>query len=179
MHTLPQLLIIAGTGQNTGKTTLVRLLLEQFAPHTPLYAVKTTPHFYPLTPGLVEVARCNRFTVCEETNSTTRKDSSTMLASGASRVFLIMAPDCFLLEALEVVLRQLPPHCLLIAESTGLGLCVTPGLLVILTRNHMRDAKPGVQNLYCKPHYPVNTDLVPVAHVANSISILNHQWTTT
>ena len=49
---IPNLLIIAGTGNKSGKTTLACRMIEQFR-NPGLISVKITPHFHETTPGLI------------------------------------------------------------------------------------------------------------------------------
>ena len=49
------ILLIAGSGQNVGKTTFACQLIQNVQNQKPI-AVKITPHFHKLTPGLIKIA---------------------------------------------------------------------------------------------------------------------------
>ena len=55
MVTIPNLLLIAGTGTKSGKTSMACRIIEQF-PELKITAIKITPHFHETTPGLASIA---------------------------------------------------------------------------------------------------------------------------
>ncbi len=83
---IPNLLIIAGTGNKSGKTSMACRIIGQFRHHE-IVSVKITPHFHKTTPGLVLISEKSGYSVYEETNNDISKDTSRMLNAGASRVF--------------------------------------------------------------------------------------------
>lgn len=98
MVTKPNLLLIAGTGTKSGKTSMACKLIEQFAEHN-ITAIKITPHFHETTPGLRTVYEETGYSIYEETNSFTTKDTSRMLRSGAGKVYFAKVTDNQLLAA--------------------------------------------------------------------------------
>ena len=52
--TIPNLLIIAGIGNKSGKTSMACRIIEQFKT-LDIVSVKITPHFHETTPGLVPI----------------------------------------------------------------------------------------------------------------------------
>ncbi|MBK8884338.1 MAG: hypothetical protein IPN67_18855 [Bacteroidales bacterium] len=54
MITIPNLLLIAGTGTKSGKTTMACKIIRQFS-ELKITAIKITPHFHETTPGLLPV----------------------------------------------------------------------------------------------------------------------------
>jgi uridine kinase len=105
---IPNLLIIAGTGNESGKTTMACRIIEQFK-HLKIVSVKITPHFHETTPGLVLVSEKPGYSVYEETNRDILKDTSRMLKAGASRVFFAKVTDKSLLNVFEVILKLISP----------------------------------------------------------------------
>src|SRR5512133_2356511 len=89
---LPNLLLIAGTGTKSGKTTMACRIIEQFKSLN-ITAIKITPHFHETTPGLKIIAEEPGYSIYEETNSASTKDTSRMLHSGAVKVFFAKVLD--------------------------------------------------------------------------------------
>ena len=144
---IPQLLIVAGTGRNSGKTTLVCDIIRSNCPHQRLAAIKVSPHFHDMVPdGEVLEEREDLF-LMEETNRETGKDSSRMLSAGAWRVFYAMATDETVREVLGRVLRRLPEGTALICESGGLRKYVQPGLFLVMHRESQARVKPEAEKL--------------------------------
>jgi hypothetical protein len=123
------ILLIAGSGRNVGKTTLACKILQQENEKKPV-AVKITPHFHEATPGLVEFARGDGWMIYEETNASTRKDSSKFLQNGAAGSYLIEAQKERLDEAFSALLKEIPDNVPVVIESTALAEFVVPGLFV-------------------------------------------------
>ncbi|MBK7710219.1 MAG: hypothetical protein IPJ37_04135 [Bacteroidales bacterium] len=87
MITIPNLLLIAGTGTKSGKTTMACKIIRQFS-ELKITAIKITPHFHETTPGLLPVFEKSGYAVYKESERTGFKDTSRMLEAGAENVFL-------------------------------------------------------------------------------------------
>lgn len=144
---IPQLLIVAGTGRNSGKTTLVCDIIRSHCRHHRLAAIKVSPHFHDMIPGWEVLAEREDLFLMEETNRETGKDSSRMLSAGAWKVFYAMATDETVPEVLDRVLRRLPEGTALICESGGLRKYVQPGLFLVLHHKNQARVKPEAENL--------------------------------
>ena len=129
---IPNLLIIAGTGNKSGKTSMACRLIEQFR-HLDIVSVKITPHFHETTPGLVLISEKTGYSVYEEKNGDNSKDTSRMLKAGASRVFFAKVTDNSLFSAFKEIIRYIPPGTPVICESPALRRYVEPGLFIIMT----------------------------------------------
>ena len=147
---IPNLLIIAGTGNKSGKTTMACRLIEQFRSLTVISA-KITPHFHETTPGLKLLNTDSGYSIYEETNPETSKDTSRMLRAGASRVFFAKVKEDSLLKAFEEILKLIPQGAPLICESPALRHYVDPGLFIVMTsvdKNNQKD----INYLLSLPH---------------------------
>jgi hypothetical protein len=128
---LDNLLIVAGSGRNSGKTTIICRLIEQFS-HLGITAVKISPHFHKPSDGLIPYSEKPGFEIFQETNSDTFKDSSRMLKGGAERVFYIQTREEFLKEGFADFYSNLAPDKPVICESPALIKYITPGLFIIM-----------------------------------------------
>jgi hypothetical protein len=136
MKPLPNLLLISGTGQNSGKTTLVCRLISQFAKQFSVTAIKISPHFHQPEPGLPVIATAEGFTIYEETQHNTGKDSSRFLDSGATKVYFITATRDQQGKAMETLMEKIPSTTPLICEAGGLHHHFKPALhIVTLSKN--------------------------------------------
>lgn len=128
---VPNLLIIAGTGNKAGKTTMACRIIEKFVDRG-IVAVKITPHFHENTPGLEPLIEKPGLSVYEEKNSTTPKDTSRMLASGASMAFFAKVTDVTLPVAFSEILKLIPEGTPVVCESPALRHYFDPGLFIIM-----------------------------------------------
>lgn len=147
---IPNLLLIAGTGTKSGKTTLACRIIEQFR-HTGITAVKITPHFHETTPGLKPVAVETGFAIYEETNKDSTKDTSRMLHAGATKVYFAKVLDDRLLLVFEKILQLIPAGTPIVCESPALRYFVEPGAFIIMTSDTI-DKHKNISNLIKLPH---------------------------
>jgi hypothetical protein len=170
---IPNLLIIAGTGNESGKTTMVCRIIEQFK-HLKIVSVKITPHFHETTPGLVLVSEKPGYSVYEETNRDILKDTSRMLKAGASRVFFAKVTDKSLLNAFEVILKLISPGIPIICESLALRHYIEPGLFMIM-KSAAKDNQKDIKQLLKLPHVEFNLDYISGNEVL-PVSFNNGKW---
>jgi hypothetical protein len=148
--TIPNLLLIAGTGTKSGKTTLACRIVEQFKDLN-ITAIKITPHFHETTPGLTPIHEEPGYAIYEETNTVSSKDTSRMLQAGASKVYFAKVLDDSLLKVFNKILDLVPEGTPIICESPALRYFVEPGAFLIIssqTTNKFKD----ISKLQALPH---------------------------
>jgi hypothetical protein len=170
---IPNLLIIAGTGNKSGKTSMACRLIEQFR-HLEIVSVKITPHFHETTPGLVLISEKPGYSVYEETNGDISKDTSRMLKAGASRVFFAKVTDNSLFDAFKEIIRHVPAGTPVICESPALRRYVEPGLFIIMT-SFEKDNQKDIKSLLDLPHVEFNLDYLAWNEVL-PIAFSNGKW---
>jgi len=138
---LPNLLLIAGSGQNTGKTTLACHILQKFSNDFDLIGLKTSPHFHLPTEGLQPVKITRNYKIYRELNPNTSKDSSRMLRAGALRVYLFMVTDIGLNPCFKWFLKNEYSGMPIVCESTSLAERVESGLTFYLENKNKKGGK--------------------------------------
>jgi hypothetical protein len=151
------MILIAGTGRNSGKTTLACEIIRKFHGEIPLVAIKISPHHHTRTTcGNVLMDEPALF-IEEETNPETGKDSARMLAAGADRSFFIMAADSRLPLAIDAIMELLEQGTFMVCESGGLRHWVEPGGFFVTTQKDTEAAAAMLRyNAY--PHFRVEFD---------------------
>lgn len=147
---IPNLFLIAGTGNKSGKTTLACRVIEQFRDKG-VVGIKITPHFHETTPGLVLLTESEGYSVYEETTSETGKDTSRMLKAGAERVFFAKVTDNDLLTAFRDILHRIPEGTPIVCESPALRYYAEPGVFVIM-RSDTANNNKNIKQLQELPH---------------------------
>ncbi len=155
---LPNLLLVAGTGNKSGKTSFACKVIEQCVDQG-IVGIKITPHFHETTPGLVLLEETEGFSVYEETDPETGKDTSRMLKAGAARVFFAKVTDSDLLSAFKKVLEYIPGGTPIVCESPALRHYVEPGMLVIMNSENAHNNK-DISKLLQLPHVSLKLDEV-------------------
>ena len=166
-------MIIAGTGNKSGKTSMACRILEQLR-YFEIVSVKITPHFHETTPGLVLLSEKKGYSVYEETNIDTFKDTSRMLKAGASRVYFAKVTDNSLVEAFKEIMEYIPEGTPIICESPALRHYTEPGLFVIMT-SPLKDNQKNIKSLMNLPHVEFNMDYLSRNKVI-PISLSNGKW---
>ena len=130
-HKWGNILLIAGSSQNVGKTTFICQVLEQIRKQKPI-AIKIAPHFHPITSGLKVITETPNYQLFEETDQTTNKDSSLFLQHGASRSFYAQVHDEHLPELFMALLPFIEADKPILIESAALHKYVDAGLFLFI-----------------------------------------------
>jgi hypothetical protein len=150
MKYIPNLLLIAGTGTKSGKTSMVCKIINQF-PNLNITAVKISPHFHETTAGLITITEKKGYSIYEETNRDTIKDTSRMLKAGAYKVFFAKVWDDQVLDVFNEIMESIPANTPVICESPALRNFIEPGVFVIMTSDTINKHK-DINHLRNLPH---------------------------
>jgi hypothetical protein len=147
---IPNLLLIAGTGTKSGKTTLACKIIEQFR-HLNITAIKITPHFHETTPKLKVIIEEPGHAVYEETNKDSSKDTSRMLRAGAVKVYYAKVLDDRLLFVFNKIKELIPEGTPIVCESPALRYYAEPGAFLIISSETTNKHK-DISKLLELPH---------------------------
>ncbi len=173
---IPQMLLIAGSGRNTGKTTFACNILRKFSHDHSIIALKITPHFHKnVQSGKVIISADNLY-IAEETSHLTGKDSSLMLQAGAKQSYFIMTSDENLPDALQIIGELLPSCSMIVCESGGLRAHVIPGLFFLMSSPKTEAIKPATEKLKLLADRVVIFDGENIDFDLNSIEIADNRW---
>ncbi|HEY4784711.1 MAG TPA: hypothetical protein VIH57_01620 [Bacteroidales bacterium] len=129
--TCPNLLIVAGTGRNSGKTSLVCRICEEWDSPQSLVCIKISNHFH-VMPNSQLIFSSSDYSVYEETKVVSDKDTERMLMAGASKVLFIEADREFVYQAFQKVLKMIPEDAAIICESGTLRRYIRPTLFIMV-----------------------------------------------
>jgi len=150
MLTIPNLLLIAGTGTKSGKTSMACRIIRQF-PDLKITAIKITPHFHETTAGLVPVSEKSGYAIYEETERNSFKDTSRMVEAGADKVYFAKVWDDQLSDVFSEIMKSVPAGTPVICESPALRNFAAPGVFIIMTSNVI-DKHKDISHLQKLPH---------------------------
>jgi molybdopterin-guanine dinucleotide biosynthesis protein A len=154
MIKLDGMLMIGSAGANVGKTELACALLRKFGKTAEIVGIKVTTI-------KAENGQCPRggegcgvcssldgnFSITEESDTASHKDTSRLLAAGASRVFWLRVLQTHLEEAITGLLAVIGPDTVTICESNSLRKVLKPGLFLIVKRRHLKVWKSSAQQV--------------------------------
>ena len=147
---LSNLLLIAGTGTKSGKTTMACRIIEQFRALN-ITAIKISPHFHETTPGLKTIYEETGYAIYEETKPDSTKDTSRMLHAGAKKVYFAKVLDDRLLFVFNKIKDLIPEGTPVVCESPALRNFIEPGAFIIISSETTR-AQKDISKLLALPH---------------------------
>lgn len=134
---LPKMLIIGSTARNLGKTELVCALIKKNCSENKIIGLKITNYYQDESqyhsPGKTLLNK--NFTITEETDNSSKKDTSRMLQAGAYRTFRIKTLNNYLKDAINQFLQLVNNHefqGVIICESNSIRKVVEPGLFIMI-----------------------------------------------
>ncbi len=131
LNFIPNILLIAGTGRNTGKTTFATEIIRNISSFTDICAIKISPHFHQQKSSLTPIEKGHNYEIFREESTQSSKDSSRFLKAGAKEVFYVQAFDDALLQLLSFM-KETSPDTPIIIESGGLRKFIKPDIFLIL-----------------------------------------------
>jgi len=151
---LDGMLMIGSAGTNLGKTELACALIKKFSKAREIVGIKVTTI-------KAKDGRCPRggqgcgvcssldgnFTITEETESNSKKDTARLLAAGASRVLWLRVLKTYLKEGLNALLDIIGPDAISICESNSLRQVVEPGLFLMVKGRNSKVWKGSAQKV--------------------------------
>jgi hypothetical protein len=147
---IPNLLLIAGTGTKSGKTSVACKIIRQFS-NLSITAIKISPHFHETTEGLILKSENRGYVIYEETNNASSKDTSRMLFAGASKVYFAKVWDDQLFEVFKKIMEYMQSGVPVICESPALRNFIDPGVFIIMTSDSINKHK-NIKHLQTLPH---------------------------
>ncbi len=147
MNKLSNVLLVAGTGRNVGKTSFICDVIRKISVHQKVVAVKISPHAHKKSYGEDLLKDNDNFIISEEQDIESGKDSSRMLSAGASQVFYIQALDYDLSIVFEELQKRITTDSAIICESGGLRFVFEPGLFIVCKANQNSEMKERLKTL--------------------------------
>ncbi len=172
----PNLLLIAGTGRNSGKTTLACAIIRGFASQFPVYAVKISPHKHDKTGDQELLFEGNGFLIYKEKSENSTKDSARMLAAGASQSFYIACDDACVGPAFQQICKFIPKNSPVICESPALRAYAEPGIFIITDNDQVVSRKESVLQLTHTADRVINLFKINISELTSSISFNGAKW---
>lgn len=140
MEKLTNLLIIAGTGRNSGKTTLACTIISQSGKHG-IIAVKISPHEHNPSSSSVLIHSGGGFEIYRECSPGGSKDTQRMIEAGASEAYYIRADDLSVVDAFGLIYKKVPGNIPVVCESPVLRRYYVPGLFIIADSGFVQKRK--------------------------------------
>ncbi len=136
MLSIPNMVMIGGNSRNSGKTTMACEIIGKLSGLHEIIGLKVT-FVSPEDEGMHgnhtgEDASC--FSIFEELNIDSHKDTSRMLRAGATHVFYVSVSDKFVEKAVLHFMSKYINKQVIVCESRSLRRIINPGLFLMMMR---------------------------------------------
>ena len=151
-------ILISGSGRNSGKTTVACHIISQLARKGNVIGLKISPHFHASGVGQELVISNPRYHIYREHDANTGKDSSRMLSAGASVVYFIQCTDENL-EFIEEDFRKIvSPDVPIVCESGSFSNVFNPGFQLLVIGENPDKTKVSFLSNIEKSDQKINRD---------------------
>jgi hypothetical protein len=136
MINVPGMIMIGGNSRNSGKTSIACNIISKLSATQEVIGLKVTS----IRPGEEDLhgnhnlELNDNYTIFEELNAESQKDTSKMLKAGATRVYYIRVDENFTKQAILHFLATYVNNQLIVCESRSLRRIITPGLFVMMLK---------------------------------------------
>jgi len=169
-------LLIAGTQQKVGKTTLSCRIIRAHSVANQIVGIKVCPHFHQLAENEEIVAKTENYTICRENKPKRNKDSSKFLKAGARLVFYVQTTDEFLPEVIEIIDNYLQPNDLIVCESGGLRKYIKPAVFILCNRKDNPIIKESAQRWFEIADICTQFDDNQYDYDFNRLKVIDNEW---
>jgi len=137
MLNIPKMIMVGGNSRNSGKTSVACSIISKLSATHEVIGLKVTSirpsenemhgnHLEEIKPG---------YTIFEEHNYDSDKDTSKMLRAGATHVYFIRVEDTFAEQAILHFFSSYINNEFIVCESRSLRNIIEPGLFLMMVRN--------------------------------------------
>lgn len=134
---IPNMIMIGGNSRNSGKTTMACDIISKLASAHEVVGLKVTS----VRPGEEELHGNHNneedvpgFTIFEELDTESYKDTSKMLRAGSTHVYYIRVAETFIEKAIFHFLSRYIVNQIIVCESRSLRRIINPGLFLMMMK---------------------------------------------
>lgn len=172
--------MIGGNSRNSGKTTLACSVISKLSATFDVIGLKVTQ----MRPGENEFHGSHNddtrsgFSIYNEEDSGSHKDTSQMLRAGAKQVFYIRTEDSFAEQAIIQFLSSYTTNQVIVCESRSLRNIIEPGLFVMMMRNPAMGAPKDIASYIVKADFVLDfkDQKDEIQHFVKNINFKEGKW---
>ena len=152
MISIPEMIMIGGNSRNSGKTTMACGIITRISATHEVIGLKVTS----IRPGeedkhgIHDEEITANYTIFEELDRESHKDTSKMLRAGATHVYFIRVSDFFVEQALLHFLSKYINNQVIVCESRSLRKLIIPGIFLMMIRQPAQSEEKDVDAYVAK-----------------------------
>jgi len=152
MISIPGMVMIGGNSRNSGKTTMACRIISKISAKHEVIGLKVTS-VRPGEEGMHgnhDADLTANYTILEELDRDSHKDTSKMLRAGATHVYYIRVPDVYIEQAVLHFLAKYINKQVIVCESRSLRKLIIPGLFLMMLRKPAQSEEKDVDSYLAK-----------------------------
>lgn len=172
----PNILLVAGSGRKSGKTSLICKLVRALSGLYDITAIKLTPHVHTGTAEGIDnlIYSGEGYRIYSETKSSP-KDSGRFVEAGACNVYYIESGRDSINESFRKTMSLIPNNSLVVCESGGLVDHIVPGIFCYVVGASIKDAEINNDRMEKADILFYSSDETKQFDVS-AIKVLNSKW---
>ncbi len=180
MLTIPEMVMIGGNSRNSGKTTMACSIIGKLSTKREVIGLKVTS----IRPGEEDLhgnhleELTDDFSIFEEQNTESQKDTSKMLKAGAAHVYYIRASETHIENALLYFMARYIKNEIIVCESRSLRGIIKPGLFLVMMRIPAVGKPKDIVKYLAQADkvFHFGEDLVEIEKFTTSLSLKNNKF---
>lgn len=164
------IILIAGSGQNVGKSFLGEHLIKLIKGQHSITSLKISSHFYPPTDGLQLIKECESYRLFKESVSSSKKDSQRYLQAGATHSYYAEVKK----EAMQQFINELHLNIdileILLVESATFGNFIQPTIAFYI------DGEDGNPCRWTFPFHLLKSRNSKIVNLPSQLEFIDHKW---
>lgn len=179
MIAFDNMLMIGATGRNSGKTELASRIISWFSKEYSIVGLKVSTYYDgdSIFHGKNETPLLGNYSILNDTNNFTDKNTARMLNSGAKSVYWLRTKDSYLPQAANEFLKLIDDKkYLVVCESNSLRKTIKPGLFLMIQNNIGVPVKITASDVLEHADNLISFDGKNLDFDLNKIKIVNNKW---
>ena len=177
MKEFKNILLVSGSGQNCGKTTLVCNIIRRLSKKSKVYGLKISPHFHRTGNNQQLLAEGDGFRIFREMDKSSEKDSSRMLNAGAEMVYFIQCADDDLVGVHNHLKNLIPEDLPVICESGSFAGVFKPGKHILVKGIRADNTKVSYQSNLNRADIIIHQEEFSETKLNYQIKYSDNHWT--
>lgn len=170
LNSITNIILIAGSGQNVGKSFLGEHLTKQLCKEFQVTSLKISSHFHQPTNGLLLIHECDEYKIYKETIASSRKDSQRYLQAGAHNSYYAEVKS----DKTQFFINELHLNIdiseILIVESATFGNFISPNLAFYI------DGEGITKCEWSFPYYHLISKNSKITNLPKRIDFIQNRW---
>jgi hypothetical protein len=162
----PNILLIAGSGRNTGKTSFACNVIKSLSPDHLVTGIKVT-HHHENDSGLI---------INQENDYTGSKDTSRMLLAGAEKAFYCQSDLSSLSMLIPFLETESAGNRPVVCESGALHSIIQPGLFIMISHSDPYFIKPSSLPLFDLADLILYSNETSICFQSERVRFSNGKW---